>query len=266
MLKPNHHISIFTPQRLQAYVIAYKVYRFFDDAPIALTPDGHFEFIIQADRSILQKSATGTEWVLRPKAFVGGLHNRHYAIKATTQGACLVSVQFKPGAARYFIPEQLHRLKNQIIDISAMYGTQKERELSAIHPDEKESRIVTKVEDFLLNIFHPRKDSCISYALDLLYKAQGIGTVHELAKAVYLSEVQFRKRFREEVGLSPKEYSKIVRVNAVKNMILHSPKPLRFTELSYRFGYYDQAHFIKDFSSVIGASPRRYWARHHGEN
>lgn len=264
MVQPNHHISILTPQRLQAYVIAYKVYRFFDDAPIPLSPDGHFEFIIQADRSILQKSSTGTEWVLRPKAFVGGLHNRHYEIKATSNDACLVSVQFKPGAARYFIPEQLHRLKNQIVDISAMYGTRKEQELAAIQPNAPEQFIVTKVEDFLLNIFQPRKDSCIRHALDVLYQGKGRGTVRQLAKAVYLSEVQFRKRFREEVGLSPKEYSKIVRVNAVKEIVLQSASPVRFTELSYQFGYFDQAHFIKDFSSVVGVSPRRFWAQYHG--
>ena len=120
------------------------------------------------------------------------------------------------------------------------------------------SNIQPEVEAFLIGILQAKKDSPIELALKLLLRSDGFERIHQLAQKAGLSPAQFRKRFREEVGMSPKEYSKILRVNAVARYIRLQSDPIHFTELTYRLGYYDQSHLIKDFQAIMGVSPSQY--------
>jgi AraC-like DNA-binding protein len=69
------------------------------------------------------------------------------------------------------------------------------------------------------------------------------------------SERQFRRRFQEIVGIGPKVYSRIVRFQrALRAIDQCDPIPS---------GYYDQAHFIREFKSFAGETPSAYASRIH---
>lgn len=69
-----------------------------------------------------------------------------------------------------------------------------------------------------------------------------------------LSPRQLRRYFAHFVGESPKTFSKIVRFQRVLHtagnaLSLHNDKYF------YDAGYYDQAHFIKEFKALYGSTP-----------
>lgn len=73
-------------------------------------------------------------------------------------------------------------------------------------------------------------------------------------RRVYISQRQLEREFKNKVGISPKRYLRITRMNEV-HRLLEANEQLNFTEIAYRSGYTDQAHFIKDFKKITGERP-----------
>lgn len=63
-------------------------------------------------------------------------------------------------------------------------------------------------------------------------------------------------RFKVFTGFNPKLYSRIIRFESV---IKNHSNARNLTDLSYLNNYYDQAHFIHDFKSFTGFSPKSFW-------
>lgn len=115
---------------------------------------------------------------------------------------------------------------------------------------------ITVVEDFLIAKLNDREeDSLVLTAVSLLKEKGGNVRIEELAKSLFISQSRFEKRFRSVVGTSPKSFSSIVRFQkAIRDLQTSAT----LTEVAYRAGYFDQAHFIKDFKSFSGQTPERF--------
>ena len=59
--------------------------------------------------------------------------------------------------------------------------------------------------------------------------------------------------------MSPKQLSRVVRLQATIKM-MGQKKFVSLTSLALENGYYDQAHFIKDFREFTGLSPKSFFA------
>ncbi|MGZ5220708.1 MAG: helix-turn-helix domain-containing protein, partial [Chitinophagaceae bacterium] len=67
------------------------------------------------------------------------------------------------------------------------------------------------------------------------------------------------RKFVSAIGLSPKQLSRVVRLQATLKM-LEQQNFGSLTSLAYENGYYDQAHFIKDFKEFTGTSPKFFFS------
>ena len=66
-------------------------------------------------------------------------------------------------------------------------------------------------------------------------------------------------QFREHVGLPPKLLARILRFDRVIALLRHA-EPERWAEVAYDCGYYDQAHFNRDFRQFAGSTPGAFLA------
>ena len=86
----------------------------------------------------------------------------------------------------------------------------------------------------------------------------GRARLTDLLQSVPLGQRQLERLFRHQVGMTPKQFSRIQRVALVRNQ-LRTGQPLLDTALAC--GYSDQAHFSHDFKSVVGLTPGQYLRR-----
>ena len=86
----------------------------------------------------------------------------------------------------------------------------------------------------------------------------GRARLADLLQSVPLGQRQLERLFRHQVGMTPKQFSRIQRVALVRNQ-LRTGQPLLDTALAC--GYSDQAHFIHDFKRVVGMTPGQYRLR-----
>ncbi len=78
--------------------------------------------------------------------------------------------------------------------------------------------------------------------------------ISELANQTGLGIRQFERRFRYEIGISPKLYSRIVRFEAALRRKAAAPD-LLWTDIAHTLGYHDQMHMVHDFNRLSGDNP-----------
>ena len=80
--------------------------------------------------------------------------------------------------------------------------------------------------------------------------------VNEVARQSHYSERQLNRLFLAQIGMNVKDFMRLTRFNYVLKHIQKSP--CFFAALSQQAGYFDQAHFDKDFKAISGVTPQKY--------
>lgn len=79
--------------------------------------------------------------------------------------------------------------------------------------------------------------------------------IEEIAKKHNITRQYMNRLFVKHLGKSPAEYRKIQRF---RNSILKRKESKNYTELA-QYGFYDQAHFNKDFKLLTGHTPQNFF-------
>ncbi|MBB6638430.1 AraC family transcriptional regulator [Cohnella thailandensis] len=80
-------------------------------------------------------------------------------------------------------------------------------------------------------------------------------TLEELERETGISRFHLIRLFKRDVHLPPHAYQNLLRVNHAKSE-LAKRRPI--AEIALECGFYDQSHFARTFSRIVGASPRSY--------
>ena len=92
-----------------------------------------------------------------------------------------------------------------------------------------------------------------------LSDATGGCGVAQVTGALGISQRRFLERFRSEVGMPPKLFSRVRRFQAVVEKV-HMLSEVNWADVAADCGYFDEAHFIHDFRAFSGLSPSTYLA------
>jgi AraC-like DNA-binding protein len=99
----------------------------------------------------------------------------------------------------------------------------------------------------------------VRWASRRLVASGGQVTVAKLAADVGWSRRRLAERFRQEVGLPPKLFARVLRFERAR-LRLREPDRPALAEVAAESGYYDQAHLNRDFAELAGCSPTRWLA------
>lgn len=125
--------------------------------------------------------------------------------------------------------------------------------------EKSQLRQLTVLDTFVRQLFQNKiiKPNEIDGAVHSIFRTHGQVKVDELSVQERISVRTLTRKFTEQVGVSPKQYARIIRFKAMMHYLLVSPKAC-WLDVIYQFGYYDQSHFIKDFQHFTGYSPTQY--------
>lgn len=94
----------------------------------------------------------------------------------------------------------------------------------------------------------------VSTVANQILRLVGATRIPALADRVGLSLRQFERRFTQQVGLSPKLFSRIARFEATLDRMARF-RCASWTEVAHYFGYYDHMHMVHEFSEFTGETP-----------
>ncbi len=188
-----------------------------------------------------------------PLSLISGLRKSNRMINYTKNASNLI-VLFREGAAVHFIEEPLNELTGQSLSLDVLKGYDQVFVLEEqLNNTNDHFRQIALVEQFLLShISNHKSDSLIVKALNIIQQYDGTLKMKELADVLCISQDAFEKRFRRQVGTSPKQFAYLVRM---KSIIEAGFTTQTLSEKAFKAGYYDQSHFIKDFKTFTGLTP-----------
>lgn len=111
-----------------------------------------------------------------------------------------------------------------------------------------------------LSLLHPTQPFSIkdmAPVIEYIFRQNGVVRVKHLMDKFHISRRWLEKQFAEQVGISPKEFARITRFNALLTRVEMTPS-VPWSEMIDKFGYYDQSHLNRDFQEFTGQSPTQY--------
>ncbi len=98
------------------------------------------------------------------------------------------------------------------------------------------------------------KTSVVAWAVSRIEETGGVLEMHRLARELGYSQKHVIAMFRDQVGVAPKLFARIIRFNRVMQHLRHGGHGT-WADLALEFGYYDQAHLVRDVRHFTGITP-----------
>lgn len=245
---------------LQPYVMCYYIWESNGPLPEPLEvhspPNGLGGIVFNFGEPIHALTEPGKyQWL--PFSFVAGQFTKNYSLRISGKLG-MIGIAFWPAGLSNLLGLPTTALKDLRIDLNLVLGQEATRLEQQILESKTNNLRIAVLETFLLNKLYniSHKVDVIDKALTAIIQHKGILSINQLSADYCLSSRQFRRRFIEKVGISPKLFSRIKRFNYISN--LSSSSYASWMDMVQEGGYYDQAHFIRDFCDFSGKNPTEY--------
>ncbi len=168
--------------------------------------------------------------------------------------------QLYPFASKYLLGVDPKELNDDCFDLLQLDHIDVEafrKELINSHNLEEQVKIISNLVLKLIESNQMPPDDRIQQAIALILKHDGQMTIKKVLDQLYLTERTFERHFKSQVGLTPKQFAKIVQFQCA----LHQLSKANFNQLvdiGLDSGFSDQSHFIRTFKKYTGQTPSYY--------
>jgi AraC-like DNA-binding protein len=191
-----------------------------------------------------------------PETFVVGPQTAPRAQLFLSGQVHVFTILFQPAGLNQLIGIDMRSLVNEDPAATDVLGTSAVRLGDAVRAAQDFPARVRAAEHWLHATLNDRAttDKAINLASRLLITTAGQIRIDDLVRRSGMSASQLQRRFTRQVGIAPKSYGRLIRFDRV--LVARRNAPERsWTDILHEFGYFDQAHFIREFHMFAGISP-----------
>ena len=200
-------------------------------------PDGCVDLVFEHD---------GSGWSAE---LVGAATRAHVLAPAAATRWC--GVRFRPGGAAPLLSLPLGEVRDRAVPLrDVLPGA--ERLTAAIAGGGQRA-----FERLLLGAIRRDPDPGVQAAAQAIRRARGQVSIAHLADELGWTRQHLARRFRREVGVSPKAFARVARVQAVVERVRAGGEP-DWAGLALDAGYCDQAHLAGEFKRLVGLTPTQF--------
>ncbi|WEK33906.1 MAG: helix-turn-helix domain-containing protein [Candidatus Pseudobacter hemicellulosilyticus] len=174
----------------------------------------------------------------------------------------LFKIQFRSAGIRQLLPFNMQELTNVAsLELDSIWGNPVQQLLEKLYEAPTDPARVNEVDQFLLQRLSPASNlvDYVDYTIHQLINNGGNLSIQSLEKQLGISSRQLERLFRAKVGLPPKELGRIIRLNQAISR-LRQDSSISLFQLSHAAGYFDQAHFSRDFKNIAGVAPSKLFS------
>lgn len=194
-----------------------------------------------------------------PDLFLYGQSTKHTTLHAPGKFNT-IGIYFYPNALKSVFGINAEELTNTCIDVNLI--SQKDgfsiTEQLLNTPDLNQQ--IDILNAYLFSMVQKNKvrlDGGTQFAISKIITSKGSVPLKELLENLKVSERSFERKFKEEVGISPKMFSRICRFQASLNQLRNNDFS-KLSDIAFENDYSDQSHFIRTFKEFTGISPYQF--------
>ncbi|MBS1681288.1 MAG: helix-turn-helix transcriptional regulator [Bacteroidetes bacterium] len=242
---------------LKPYVKYYWVCTTDEDVPVEIMyPSGHVEFCVHLSNGGAIRHF-GNRATKMPTLEVLG-HITKPTTANVTKGTTVLIARFHSYASSLFFPDQVSSFTNDSVDLCDILNKESTSFYHLLMEQNTLEEKIKVLDDFLVQRLlkgDKRSDQFkfMEHLCQHINKTSGSLNLENIVTSFGFSERYIQKLFHNWVGLTPKAFHSVLRFNKSLELIQTSSATL--TSIAYECGYYDQAHFIKEFKSYSGITP-----------
>ncbi|GAB3791201.1 helix-turn-helix domain-containing protein [Dyella agri] len=190
---------------------------------------------------------------------IGGPY-RHSWIIDTAEQIRVMGLGFRPGGAHALVGIDIDELGRRDVDLDALFGASARRLRQRLLETPEPLHRLALLEGWLHGLrAEPAPDPVIAHAVAALSRAPQLARIGALQRDSGWSAHRFGTRFRQQVGMTPKQFARLLRFRAVVAQV-HSLTELHWSAIAADGGYCDQAHLTHEFRAFAGLTPAAFMA------
>jgi AraC-like DNA-binding protein len=226
--------------------------------PEPILPDGRIEIVLHFGEPFERHHPNGC--IERQEAAIVVGQMRAPICIAARGAVGVAGIRLKPAAGRCSLGCRADELSEHVVDAGALFapvGSLRER-LAETGDDRLR---VALLDDWVRGAVRTQPLRAVEAAVGSIDASAGATNLERIARQAGVSTRHLERQFNAHVGLPPKTYARLVRLQAALRAV-GSGRPL--ADIAVACGYYDQAHMANDFAHLADMSPAA-WRRHAGE-
>lgn len=189
---------------------------------------------------------------------IQGIHSGRFTRVLEEQGG-VFGVKFRPGGFRPFLGRPVSDLRDRSLALKEVFGStaaELEADLFAHHDDAGQLAVVER-------FFAPRlppddpEVARVAEIADAIAIDRDITTVEQVLERWGIGKRTLQRLFNDYVGIGPKWVINRYRLHEAIERLAEGGA-VDWARLALELGYFDQAHFIRDFKALVGRSPAEY--------
>lgn len=171
-------------------------------------------------------------------------------------------VKFRPGGFRPYLDRSVSSLRNRSLAAGDVFGPALAALDAAVFAKDDDTHQVAAVERFLIERLPPEDPNVARVAaiVDGIAVDRTVTAVEHLTARWRMGKRALQRLFNEYVGVGPKWVINRYRLHEAVERLAAEPA-VDGTALAQHLGYFDQAHFIRDFKALVGCTPSDYLRR-----
>lgn len=222
-----------------------------------ILPDGQMEMIFHLGDRFLQKDQD-EERTQAGSFLYGQIHQ--YLDLIPSAHAKIIAIRFRPYGLFPFVPLSPKDFQQQQISLLDLFGKIGVELEERVNEALNTSSAIRIIEAFLLSqlVCFSKPDPLIVHVSEVIMCSGGVGDIKDILRSYKISPRHFQRKFLEVTGTKSKTLARITRLQRAIQLVKDQPFS-SLTEIGLTAGYFDQAHFIRDFKDFAGQSPRQFF-------
>lgn len=229
-------------------------------SPERVVPDGCPELIVHLGDPFARR--VGARWAVQPRVFVAGTLSRPWLLRPGRR-VDTIGIRFRAGETRGVLPVSMVDARDREIPLASIVGARAAGALvTSLRSARTFARRVAAAEQWLSERIAeaPARRATSTAAVALIRDGGGQARIADVARRVGWTRRRMERAFARDLGIRPKVYARIVRLNAVL-ATLDDADRAGAVDLALDAGYFDQAHLLRDFRLLAGRTPASGRAR-----
>jgi AraC-like DNA-binding protein len=194
------------------------------------------------------------------RLMVAGVGRERFSYPLAGSGR-VFGVKFRPGGFAPFAGRPVGDLTDGYLPAERLWGADTARLERALGAAGEVTELVELVEAFLRRHW-PDPDpntELVGRLVRVLLRDRSVIRVDDICHRYGISPRSLQRLFRRYVGVSPEWVLRRYRLHEAAAR-LAEPPPGSWAEVAAELGYFDQSHFVNDFTAAVGLSPAQYAA------